>query len=172
MSLVYKNPSEEGFVWSLVLFVQEVDHHDDAAPCCLFCHSPYCSLSHWGKASHIIYHNYHQGELVLAFTIIIAIIISIIELMLARSRTRTAWFKITKIIIKVNSFRLVANLANAGGVGLGNCPRSCFSTCVRFWSQWWWSLWCLWWRWPSSPLWYQSQTPAWPDQQIWAVFVW
>merc|ERR1712001_459920 len=30
---------------------------------------------------------------------------------------------------EVNSFRLVANLANAGGVGLGNCPRSCFSTC-------------------------------------------
>merc|ERR1712062_618803 len=32
-------------------------------------------------------------------------------------------------VTEVNSFRLVANLANAGGVGLGNCPRSCFSTC-------------------------------------------
>merc|ERR1740123_156118 len=30
---------------------------------------------------------------------------------------------------EVSSFRLIANLANAGGVGLGNCPRSCFSTC-------------------------------------------
>merc|ERR1712242_610923 len=30
---------------------------------------------------------------------------------------------------EVTSFRLIANLANAGGVGLGNCPRSCFSTC-------------------------------------------
>merc|ERR1712062_769113 len=32
-------------------------------------------------------------------------------------------------VTEVTSFRLIANLANAGGVGLGNCPRSCFSTC-------------------------------------------
>merc|ERR1712117_50521 len=32
-------------------------------------------------------------------------------------------------VTEVTSFRLIANLTNAGGVGLGNCPRSCFSTC-------------------------------------------
>merc|ERR1711936_202351 len=30
---------------------------------------------------------------------------------------------------EVAPLRLLANLANAGGVGLGNCPRSCFATC-------------------------------------------
>merc|ERR1711963_353164 len=30
---------------------------------------------------------------------------------------------------EVTSLRLLANLANAGGAGLGNCPRSCFATC-------------------------------------------
>merc|ERR1712001_184934 len=32
-------------------------------------------------------------------------------------------------LTEVTSFRLLANLVNAGGIGLGNCPRSCFSTC-------------------------------------------
>merc|ERR1712211_122785 len=30
---------------------------------------------------------------------------------------------------EVTSLRLLADLANAGGVGLGNCPRSCLATC-------------------------------------------
>ena len=54
--------------------------------------------------------------------------------------TTTKVTKLTKSLLfmtiftttKVTSLRLLANLANAGGVGLGNCPRSCFATCVRF----------------------------------------